>query len=141
MSSGGIDSQRLILAGLAAGAWVVVSGILMAASFGYRDMKEAFDATGLAIPHGLQPFALHTAVRLVMGMATVALFAIMLRAVSPMQALLGAAAFTWLLGVVLPYAVVAGWGLFGWPVAARLWAWGAGELLIAATIGRLIYRT
>jgi hypothetical protein len=41
---------------------------------------------------------------------------------------------------VLPFAVVAEWGLFPWSVAAKLWAWGAGELLIAAAIGRWLYR-
>jgi hypothetical protein len=140
MRSGVIDLQRWILAGLAAGVWVVVSGLLMAGLFGYRDMKAAFDAVGLPFPVGAVPFVVHTAVRLVTGMTVVLLFAIFLRAFSPTQAMLAAAGFTWLLGVVLPFAVIAEWGLFPWPVAAKLWAWGAGELLIAAAIGRWLYR-
>ena len=133
--------QRLVLAGLAAGVWVLASGLLMAVSFGYHDMQVAFDAIGLPVANGPQAAAVHTTVRLLMGMAVVALYALMLHVWVPGKAMLGAAAFTWLLAVVLPFAVVVQWGLFGWALAAKLWAWSAGELLIAALIGRSLYRS
>lgn len=139
VSSEAIHFPRLVVAGLAAGVWVLVSGLLMAASFGYREMRAAFDAVGLPIPAGAGPFVLHSVVRLTTGIALVALFAILLRALSPTRALLAAAGFTWLLGVALPFAVVAQWGLFSWSLAAKLWAWGAAELLVAATIARFLY--
>ena len=136
-----VDMQRLLLAGLAAGVWVVVSGMLMAAAFGYRDMKAAFDAVALPVPKGVKPLLLHTAVRLVMGAAIAALFVIFLVAFTPTQAMIGSAGFTWLLAWLLPYAVIAEWGLFSWSVTAKIWAWGAMEMLIAAIIVRLIYRS
>jgi hypothetical protein len=39
MSGGIINVQRLNWVGLVAGVWVLISGILMAAAFGYRDMN------------------------------------------------------------------------------------------------------
>lgn len=139
MSSDVINFQRLMVAGLAAGGWVLVSGLLMAGAFGYRDMKAAFDLVGLPIPVGAGAFVTHTVVRLITGMAIVALFAIMIRVLPPTQALFAAAGFTWLLGVLLPFAVLVQWGLFSWSLAARLWAWSAVELVIAATIARFLY--
>jgi hypothetical protein len=103
-------------------------------------MMAAFDAAGLSIPVGIEPFVIHTVVRLATGMAVVWLFVTMRRLYSPTQAMLGAAGFTWLLGVVLPFAVIVQWGLFSWLLAAKLWAWSAAELLIAAGIGRWLYR-
>ncbi|HEX9700150.1 MAG TPA: hypothetical protein VGD06_11875 [Acidobacteriota bacterium] len=139
MFSETINLRHVIFAGLAAGTWVMVSGLLMAGIFGYRDMKAAFDAAGLPIPGGAGPFVIHTVVRLIIGMGVVALFAIFLRVFSPTQALLAAAGFTWVFGAVLPFAVIVQWGLFSWSLATKLWAWSAAELLIAATIGRLLY--
>jgi hypothetical protein len=139
MSPDGFNIPSMILAGLAAGVWIFVSGLLMAGSFGYRDMKAAFDSVGLRIPMGAAPFIVHTLVRLCTGMALVALYVVMSRLFSPMQAVFAAAGFTWLLGVLLPFVVIAQWGLFPWSVAAKLWAWDAAELLIAAMIGRLLY--
>jgi hypothetical protein len=139
MSSGGFNIQSMIWAGLVAGVWIFISGLLMAATFGYRDMKAAFDSIGLGMPVGVTPFIVHTVVRLCIGMALVALYALLLRVFSPMQAVFGAAAFTWFLGVVLPLVVIVEWGLFSWLLAVKLWAWGAAEFLIAAMIGRLIY--
>ena len=139
MSSEALNLRHLMFAGLAAGTWVLVSGLLMASLFGYRDMKAAFDAVGLPIPSGAGPFVIHTVVRLISGMGVVALFAIFLRVFSPTQALLAAAGFSWVLGALLPFAVIVQWGLFSWSLAAKLWAWSAAELLIAATIGRFLY--
>lgn len=135
-----IDFRRLVTAGLVAGVWVVISGMLMAASFGYRDMAAAFDAVGLAVPMGAEPFVVHTVVRLCLGMAAVTLYAILLNALTAPRALLAAAGFAWLLGAVLPFAVVVEWGLFPWSLAVKLWAWSAVETLIACGIGRLLYR-
>jgi len=134
-----INLRQLILAGLAAGIWVLVSGLLMAAVFGYREMKEAFDAIGLQIPRGIEPFAVHTGVRILIGIGVVALYALLIRLLSPGQALLAAAAFLWFFGSLLPLAVIVEWGLFSWSLAARMWAWSAGEILVAALIGRLLY--
>lgn len=53
-------------------------------------------------------------------------------------ALLGAVGLVWLLSMVLPYAVIAEWGVVPWSLAMKLWAWSAGELLIAGIIGSLI---
>lgn len=139
MPSHVINLQRLIWVGLVAGAWVLVSGILMAAAFGYRDMKAAFDAFGIPIPMGAQPFVTHTLVRVSLGMIVVALFAIVSRGYSPTQAMLVAAAFTWFVGAVLPFTVIVQWGLFSWSLALKMWAWGAGEILIAAAIARWLY--
>lgn len=139
MFSDMINLPRLLLAALAAGAWVVASGMLMAASFGYRDMKAAFDVIALPIPAGAGSLVLHTAVRLVIGTAIAALFAILLRVLSSTQAMIASAGFTWLLAILLPYAVIASWGLFSWSLTAKLWAWGAMEMLIAGIIVRLIY--
>jgi hypothetical protein len=138
-SSPVVHLPRLLLAGFAAGCWVLVSGLAMAAAFGYGDMKAAFDAIGLKIPFGAEPFVVHTAVRLLLGMAVVTLFAVSVRVFSPARAWLFAAAVTWLLASVLPFAVIMEWGLFRWPVALRLWAWSAMELLIAGAIGSWIY--
>jgi hypothetical protein len=135
-----MNLPRLSMAGLAAGVWVTVSGMLMALTFGYREMKVAFDAAGLAVPQGLGPLITHTLVRLAFGVIIVALYAIMVRVWQPGRAMVAAAAFAWLLATVLPYAVIAQWGLFRWSLAAKFWAWGAAEFLIAAFIGRLLYR-
>lgn len=126
---------RVALAALAAGVWVVVSGMLMAATFGYRDMKVAFDAIGLPVPQGVEPLIVHTLVRLILGAAVVILFVMLARVFSPVRALLAAAGFVWVLATVLPYAVVAQWGVLPWSLAARLWAWNAAEALIAGVIG------
>jgi hypothetical protein len=134
-----INLPRMLLAGLAAGGWVVVSGLLMAAAFGYRDMKAAFDSLGLPVAGGTEPFVVHTLVRLVTGLVVVVLYAIMMRVVGSSQAWLLAAAITWLLAAVLPLAVVVEWGLFSWTLALKFWAWSAGELLIAGGIGRWLY--
>lgn len=140
MPTESINLGKLILAGCAAGVWVVVSGMFMAATFGYRDMSAAFDAIGLAIPRGLEPLVVHTLVRLAMGMGVAALFAIFIRVWSPTPAMLAAAGFVWVFSVLLPFAVVVEWGLFSWALAAKAWAWGMGEMLIAAAIARLLYR-
>lgn len=134
-----MNMPRFVLAALAAGVWVEVGGILMAATFGYRDMKAAFDAIGLSIPQGLAPFIVHTVVRLILGAAVVGLLVIMARVFSPARAVLAAAGVVWLLAWVLPYAVVAAWGVFPWSLAAKLWAWSAPELLVAGLIGRQLY--
>ena len=123
MLSNAINVPRLLLSGLAAGGWVLVSGLLMASAFGYRDMKAAFDAIGLPAPVGVAPFVVHTIVRLVTGMAVVTLFALMLPVLSPIRALLTAAGFVWLLGALLPFVVMVEWGLFPWSLALKLWAW------------------
>jgi hypothetical protein len=139
MPATGLNVPRLLLAGLAAGGWVIVSGLLMAAAFGYRDMKATFDSLNLPVPSGTEPFVVHTLVRLLTGVVVVTLYAIMTRIFPPVQAWLLAAAFTWLLVAVLPFAVVVEWGLFSWPLALKLWTWSAGELLIAGRIGRWLY--
>lgn len=82
---------------------------------------------------------MHTLVRLITGMAVVTLFAIMWRVFSPTQALLSAVGFVWLLGAVLPFAVIVEWGLFPWSLALKTWAWSAVELLVAGAIGRWLY--
>jgi len=135
-----VNLPRLALAGLAAGMWVTASGLLMAAVFGYREMKTSFDAIGLAIPQGLAPMLTHTLVRVAFGVLIVALYTIMVRVWTPTQAAVTAAAFAWLLATVLPVVVMAQWGLFPWSLAAKLWTWGAAEFLIAAFIGRWLYR-
>jgi len=140
MPSETVNLGKLMLAGFAAGVWVVVSGMFMAATFGYRDMSAAFDAIGLAIPRGVEPLVVHTLVRLVMGIGVAALFAIFFRLWSPTPAMLAAAGFIWVFGVLLPFVVVVEWGLFSWSLAAKAWAWGLGEMLIAAVIARLLYR-
>ena len=139
MLSNAINVPRLLLSGLAAGGWVLVSGLLMASAFGYRDMKAAFDAIGLLSPVGVAPFVVHTAVRLVTGMAVVTLFALMLPVLSPIRALLTAAGFVWLLGALLPFVVMVEWGLFPWSLALKLWAWSGVELFVAGLIGKWIY--
>jgi len=135
-----VNWPRLTAAGLTAGVWVTVSGMLMAAVFGYREMKVAFDAIGLAIPQGVAPLVTHTLVRVVLGLIIVGLYAVMVRVWPPAHAAVAAAGFTWVLAVVLPYAVMAQWGLFPWSLAAKMWSWSAAEFLIAAFIGRLLYR-
>ncbi len=140
MNEATIDLPRLALAGFAGGVWVVMSGMLMAAVFGYREMKNAFDAIGLAVPQGPGPMMTHTLVRLVLGAIIVTLFGMMARALPRPQAILAAAGFAWLLASVLPYAVMAEWGLFSWSLGAKVWAWSAVEFLIAAAIGAAVYR-
>jgi len=130
-----ISPKRLVVASVTAGVWVVVSGMLMAAAFGYRDMQAAFDAIGLPIPRGVAPLVTHTLVRLVLGASVVGLTVIMAKAFSRAGALLTAVGFVWLLSMVLPYAVIAEWGIVPWSLAMKLWAWSAGELLIAGLIG------
>lgn len=139
MPSSTINFSRLILAGLAAGGWVFVSGILMAALFGYREMKAAFDTVGLTTPAGAEPFIVHTVVRLLIGMAVATLFAVGSRGSSPVQSMFVAAGLAWLLVSVLPFAVIVEWGLFSWALALKLWGWSAAELLIAAAIARWLY--
>jgi hypothetical protein len=134
-----VDMEPFLLASLAAGVWVVVSGLVMAATFGYRDMKSAFEAIGLSIPRGTGPFVTHAVVRVVMGMSVLALYAIFLRVFPATAALLLAAGFTWILSSLLPLAVIVEWGFFSWSLAAKVWAWSAGEFLIAAPIGRILY--
>ncbi|HZD04014.1 MAG TPA: hypothetical protein VE173_03825 [Longimicrobiales bacterium] len=62
-----VNWGRAALAGLAAGVWVTISGMLMAGVFGYREMKVAFDAVGLPIPQGLGPLVTHTLVAAQIG--------------------------------------------------------------------------
>lgn len=135
-----MNLARLALAGLAAGAWVTASGIAMAATFGYRDMKSAFDAIGLAIPQGVTSMLVHTLVRMALGVIIVTLFAVIVRVWPPPVAVVAAACFAWLLATVLPFAVIAQWGVVPWSLAAKLWTWGAAEFLVAAFIARLLYR-
>jgi hypothetical protein len=135
-----LNPGRFVAAALAAGAWVFVSGLLMAAAFGYRDMKAAFDTVGLPIPQGLAPFITHTLVRLSLGAVVVVLYALTASVMSKRRAVLAAGGVVWFTGMVLPYAVVSQWGLFGWAVAAKLWAWSAAELFIAALIAGVLYR-
>jgi hypothetical protein len=47
-----IDVPRLLAGGLAAGAWVFVSGILMAAVFGYREMSTEGGLEGVELERG-----------------------------------------------------------------------------------------
>ena len=140
MNSAQIALPRLLLAGFTAGVWVFVSGILMAAVFGYKEMSAAFAAIGMKVPMGAGPFATHTLVRLGMGIVIVALFAIAVRVFPAGQAVLVAAGLGWVLGAFFPYLVVTEWGLFPWSLAWKVWGWSAGEFLIAALIGRLVYR-
>lgn len=140
MESAVVSWGRVAVAGVAAGVWVTVSGMAMAGVFGYREMRVAFDAVGLPIPQGLGPLITHTLVRVAMGVLIVALYAVMVRVWSPMRAAVAAASFAWLLSTVLPYAVIAQWGLFSWSLAAKVWSWGAAEFFIAALIGRFLYR-
>jgi len=135
-----VNFKRLLFAGLAAGLWVVISGMLMASLFGYGEMKAAFDAIGLAIPSGTDSLVLHTSIRLTLGFAIAAQFTIFLKTFAPGRAMLVAAGFTWLLAVLLPYAVIADWGLLSWSLTAKLWAWGAAEFFVAGVIVQLIYR-
>ena len=135
-----MNAKRLLMAAFAAGAWVMISGMLMAGLFGYREMKSAFDALGLQIPSGADTMLLHTAVRLSIGSAVALLYAVFMRTMSAGRALFGSAAITWVLAILLPSAVIADWGVLSWPVTAKVVTWGAGELLIAAAIARLIYR-
>jgi hypothetical protein len=98
-----------------------------------------FDALGLPIAVGAEPLIVHTVVRFLIGMAVVALYAVISRVLSPVQALLTAVGFAWLLGALLPIAVIAQWGVFPWPLALKLWAWSAVELLVAGAIGKWLY--
>jgi len=135
-----INVPRMLLGGLAAGVWVFVSGILMAALFGYREMSTAFAAIGLKVPMGMAPFVTHTLVRFGFGMAIVTLLAITSRVFPVRQAVLVAAGLAWVLTSFFPYLVVTEWGLFPWRLAWKVWGWSAAEFLIAAWIGRLVYR-
>ncbi len=134
-----IHAGRLLAASAAAGVWVVLSGMLMATVFGYREMRVAFDAIGLPVPQGLAPLVTHTVVRLVLGAAVVALMVIMAQVFTKGVALLTAVAFVWILSTVLPYAVITDWGILSWSLALKVWAWSAGELLVAGLIGGLLY--
>jgi len=80
MESAVMNSPRLVGAGLAAGVWVTASGMLMAAVFGYREMKVAFEAVGLPIRQGVEPLVVHTFVRIALGFLIVALYAILVAA-------------------------------------------------------------
>ena len=130
---------RLVSAGVVAGVWVFISGILMAALFGYREMSAAFGRIGLAVPAGTSSFLIHAVVRLGLGMAIAILFAVAVRVFPVGQAVLVAAALAWLLGAFFPYLVVTEWGLFPWRLAWKVWGWSAGEFLIAALIARFVY--
>lgn len=140
MDSTSIAVPRLVAAGLAAGVWVFVSGILMAAAFGYREMSVAFARIGLQVPIGAGPFVTHSLVRLGLGIAIVALFVIMVQVFPGGQALLVAAGLAWVLGSFFPFLVMTEWGLFPWSLAWKVWGWSAGEFLVAAMIGRHVYR-
>ena len=131
-----IPLSRVLLAGVAAGGWVVVSGMMMAGVFGYREMKAAFDVFGIPIRGGLEPALVHTTIRLLMGLTVAVLFVLLLGTLPPARAAQVAAGFVWLVGVVLPFAVVAEWGLFPWGLALKFWGWSAVELLIAGLIVR-----
>ncbi len=134
------NPRRFVVASLAAGGWVVVSGLLMAATFGYREMTSAFDAVGLSIPQGIVPFVTHIVVRLVLGAAVAGAFVLFVQQSSQTTAMLSAGGFVWLLADALPYVVIAQWGLFSWSVTAKLLAWDAMELLVAALVVRAVYR-
>ncbi|MBI4502280.1 MAG: hypothetical protein HY700_14115 [Gemmatimonadetes bacterium] len=140
MSTADIAVPRLLAAGLAAGVWVFVSGILMAAAFGYREMSVAFARIGLQIPMGAGPFVTHTLVRLGLGLAIVLLFVIIAQVFPRGQALLVAAGLAWVLASFFPFLVMTEWRLFPWSLAWKVWGWSAGEFLVAAWIGRLVYR-
>jgi len=138
--SGRIVVPRVIAGGLVAGAWVFVSGLLMAALFGYREMSAAFDAIGLEVPMGVGPFVTHTLVRFGLGLGTVALYALAAQSLAPGRATLVAAGLAWALAAFFPYLVVTEWGLFPWALAWKVWGWSAMEFLGAAVIGRVVYR-
>lgn len=140
MGSAPIAVPRLVAAGLAAGVWVFVSGIVMAATFGYREMSAGFARIGLQVPMGAGPFVTHTLVRLGLGIAIVALFVIAAQVFPRGPALLVAAGLAWVLASFFPFLVMAEWGLFSWSLAWKVWVWSAGEFLGAAMIGRLLYR-
>lgn len=129
---------RFLISAMAAGAWVVLAGMLMAVAFGYREMQNAFDLLGLSIPKGVTSLVLHVLVRLVIGAAVVAAMIVLARLHATNHAVLIAAGFVWLLVSVLPYAVIADWGVLPWSVVVKLWVWSAAELLIAARIGRMV---
>lgn len=131
---------RLFGAGFAAGALVFVSGLLMAALFGYRELAAAFEDVGLEVPVGTGPFITHTVVRFGLGMATVALYAVTVRSLSPDRAVLVTAGLAWVLGAFFPYLVVTEWGLVPWHVTWKVWGWSAMEFLGAAAVGRVVYR-
>lgn len=140
MDSAPIAVPRLISAGLAAGVWVFVSGILMAAAFGYREMSVAFSRIALQVPMGAATFVTHTVVRLGLGVAIVVLFVIAARAFPRGHAVLVSAGLAWVLASLFPFLVMTGWGLFPWSLAWKVLGWSAGEFLVAALIGRLVYR-
>lgn len=139
MSSIAIDLPRLLLASLAAGIWVVVSGMLMAGAFGYRDMNVAFKALGLKIPSGVRPLIFHSVVRILTGIMIVTLFAISSQVLDPLPAALVSAGIAWVIGQLLPYAVIAEWGVLPWSTVVKVSGWGVGELLVAALIGMWLY--
>ena len=103
-------------------------------------MAAAFGRIGLALPMGAQPFITHTLVRFGMGLAIVTLVAIAARVFPARQAVLVAAGLAWVLGSFFPFLVMTEWGLFPWRLAWKVWGWSAAEFLIAAWIGRLVYR-
>jgi len=140
MQTAKIAVSRLLVAGLAAGAWVFVSGLLMAAAFGYREMSAAFGVIGLEVPTGPGTFVTHTLVRFALGVAIVALFAITTQVFAGLKAVVAAAGLAWLLSAFLPFLVMTQWGLFSWSLATKVWAWSAGEFFVAALIARLTYR-
>jgi hypothetical protein len=133
-------TNKCLLAGLAAGFWIVLSGMLMAGLFGYREMQAAFDAHRLAIPTGIGSMVLHACVRLAMGFAIATVYAMLRRSATRGRALVASSGLVWLLSIVLPYAVIADWGLLPWMLVAKLWAWEAVQFLIAGIVAQLIYR-
>lgn len=135
-----LNPRRLLAGGLAAGVWVFVSGLLMAAAFGFREMQAAFDAIGFAPSLGAAAFGTHTLVRFVLGFAVVGLVVVMTRVFPPTRAVPAAAALAWLLASFLPMLVMTEWGLFPWSLAWKTWAWSAGEFLVAALLGWSICR-
>lgn len=135
-----IELSRVLMGGAAAGVWIVIAGMAMAAVFGYREMKAAFDAIGLAVPSGPGTFATHVAVRLLLGFVTVWLLAVMSRVFAAPAAILGTAAVVWCLFALLPSVVLGDWGLFPWGLVVRVVSWSLGELLVATLIGWVLYR-
>lgn len=89
---------------------------------------------------GAVPFVMHTVVRLGLGFAIGVLFVIAAQAFPGGHAVLVAAGLAWVLAPLFPFLVMTEWGLFPWSVAWKVWGWSAGEFLVAALIGRLVYR-
>ena len=141
----GIESpgvSRFLVAGLVSGLWVLVSGMLMAAAFGYREMSDVFSRIGLPVPTGAGAFVTHTLVRLGLGFAIVSLFVIARSALPRGRAIFAAAGFAWVLASFFPLLVMTTWGLFTTRLASEASAWSAIEFLLAAWIGsRIVERT